>query len=583
LVRAAIATFAGDDALWRSMAALAPLNPTVLASARVFAGLEFLILGPLEIRAEGRALPIGATKQRAVLALLLLNANEVVSAERLVEELWGERPPATASHSVQVYVSQLRKLLTRSGTPGAEVIVSHPSGYALRVAPEQFDLRRFEGLSEEAEQARAVGDVGIAADLLREALALWRGRALADLLDESFIQTSAARLEEIRVAVVERRIEADLQLGRHSDLIGELDELVAEHPLRERLHGQLMLALYRSGRQAEALDAYRKVRRRLSEELGLDPSVALQQLERSILQQDPALEHAALASDRASTPVANGRSILVLDLEDRALERLLALAEPLARLPPRDLILTAFVAEAGRLQRAVARVHERRADLLDRGLSVRAAAFTSATPGADAVRLVSQQEVELLLVAGSDALLADVDGSSELGIVLDQAACHVGVLFGHSSAAAGDGAVVVPFGGAEDDWAAVELGAWLARGRGISLKLLGTAGDRGGSERDASRLLASASLAVQRVTGIPAEPCLVPDGLGPLLAAAEDAFALVVGLSRRWRREGIGPMRLALAQKASAPTLFVRSSLRPGGLAPQESLTRYTWSLAAGY
>jgi hypothetical protein len=208
----------------------------------------------------------------------------------------------------------------------------------------------------------------------------------------------------------------------------------------------------------------------------------------------------------------------------------------------------------------------------------RAAAFTSAGAGADAVRLAAEHAVELLLVEASEAQLADLD-SGELGLILDRAACHVGVLLG-SGARPGSGAVVVPFGGAEHDWAAVELGAWLARGTGVPLRLLGVEGDPDGSTRDASRLLASASLAVQRVAGIPAESQLIAGGTAPLLLASEDAFALVVGLSSRWRREGVGAMRLELARVAATPTLLVRSSLRPAGLAPAASLTRYTWSLA---
>ena len=572
-----------DDPLYHSSTALASLKLTVLASVCLPAGLEFLVLGPFEVRVDGRALELGAAKQRALLALLALNANELVSVDRLIDELWGERSPATASHSIQVYISQLRKVLTRAGEAAAEVIASRPPGYLLHVPPDKFDLRCFEQLSEQASSARANGELADAADLFREALVLWRGRALGDLLDEPFARVGAARLEEVRLAVMERRIDVDLALGRHADVIGELEQLVVEHPLREGPPGQLMLALYRSGRQAEALDAYHRLRRRLSDDLGLDPSPALRQLERSILQHDPGLEYvAADSTTRLTSPAVPERSILVVDFEHTGLERLLAFAEPLARLPPRELILAAFVDERDRLPATVARLHERRAALLDRGLAVRAAAFTSATPGADAARLVSEQEVDLLLIEGSEALLEDAAGSSELGIVLERAACHVGVLFDHRAVPTDDGAVIVPFGGAEDDWAAVELAAWLARGQGIALKLLGTA-DRADSKRDASRLLASASLAIQRVTGIAAEPCLIADGMEPLLAAAEDAFALVVGLSQRWRREGIGPMRLALAQQASAPTLFVRSSLRPGGLAPQASLTRYTWSLAAGY
>jgi DNA-binding SARP family transcriptional activator len=545
----------------------------------VGAGLEFLILGPLEVLAAGRALELGAAKQRALLALLLLHANELVSVDRLVEELWDGDGPATAPHSIQVYVSQLRKVFDQAGTAGVDVLLTRPPGYLLKVAPEQFDLRRFERLAEDADQARATGDVAAAGDLLREALALWRGDALADFTYESFAQAPAARLEEVRLAATERRIELDLLLGRHAELTGELEQLVTDHPLRERPHGQLMLALYRSGRQADALETYRRLRSRLTKELGLDPSSALQQLERKMLQHDPELE---LAS-RAGTPAPPVRgvaehAILVLELEHGALDGLLVVAEPLARLPSRELILATCVRDAGDLEGAVARLHRQRCALLGRGVSARAAAFTSAGAGAEAVRLSSEHDVELLLVEASEAVLADLD-SGELGLILDRAACHVGVLLG-SGARPGRGPVVVPFGGAEHDWAAVELGAWLARGAGVLLRLLGVEGDPDRSTRDASRLLASASLAVQRVAGIPAEPQLIAGGTAALLAASGDAFALVVGLSSRWRREGIGAMRLELARAASTPTLLVRSSLRPGGLAPPASLTRYTWSLA---
>jgi DNA-binding SARP family transcriptional activator len=553
--------------------------PSVAGSG---SGLEFLLLGPLEVRVEGRPVHLGAAKERALLAVLLLEANKLVSIDRLIDDLWGEQAPASASHSVQVYVSQLRKAFARHGVVGAEVLTTHTSGYLLRVPAEQFDLSRFQRLSEEAARVRANGDLGQAAQLLQEALSLWRGGALSDLLREPFARRAATRLEEIRLAVVERRIEVELLIGRHAELVGEIEQLVAEYPLREGLHGQLMLALYRSGRQAEALEVYRDLRRRLSEELGLDPNRALQQLEQSILRHDVGLEPPTADSIAPHQPSVAQRSILVIEHEDAGFERLLMFAEPLAKLPERELILTAFVREAGRLGRIAVRMHERRGELLDRGLLVRSAAFTSVTPGADAVRLVSEQNVDLLLISGSSEFLLGT-AASEVELVLAQAGCQVCIVFASLPQLTSGGCVIVPFGGADDDWAAVELAAWLARGQGVNLKLLGTAGNSTGSRRDASRLLASASLAVQRATGIPAEPCLIPGGMEPLLAAVEGAFALVVGLSRRWRQEGIGPMRLALAQQAAAPTLFVRSSLRPGGLAPSESLTRYTWSLASGY
>jgi YVTN family beta-propeller protein len=261
--------------------------------------MEFRILGPLGVCSEGRELSLGGAKQRALLAVLLLHANEVVSVDRLVDELWGDRPPATAFKVVQVYVSQLRKALRGRRGRGEEerVLVTRAPGYMLCVEPGQLDADRFEGLVDQARQELAAGRARRAAHMLLEALALWRGPALADFALDGFAQREIARLEEARISAVEERIEADLALGRHSELVGELESLVSAHPLRERLRGQLMLALYRCGRQAEALAAYRETRRLLVEELGLEPSQALQGLEKAILVQDPLL---------ALAPVADG-------------------------------------------------------------------------------------------------------------------------------------------------------------------------------------------------------------------------------------------------------------------------------------
>src|SRR4051794_34558247 len=207
--------------------------------------MEFGLLGTLEVRAAEGLLPLGRPKQRALLALLLLHANRVLARERLIDELWGDAPPETAVKVVQVYVSRLRKLLP----PG--MLVTRPPGYVLEVDPEAIDLLRFERL---VAGARGT-DPGHAAGLLREALGLWRGPPLAEFGDEPFVRVEAGRLEDMRLAALEERIDADLALGRHAELVGELELLIAEQPQRERLRGQLMLALYRSGRQAEALDA----------------------------------------------------------------------------------------------------------------------------------------------------------------------------------------------------------------------------------------------------------------------------------------------------------------------------------------
>src|SRR5215212_1054132 len=245
---------------------------------------EFRILGPLELVDEGRQVELAGGRQRALLALLLLHANEVVSSDRLIDGLWGERPPATASKVLQNAVSQLRRAL------GDGLIVTRAPGYLLQVEPDAIDARRFESLVADGKEALAVGRAEDAARILRDALALWRGPPLHEFAYEPFAEAEAARLQELRLRTLGERIEADLALGRHADLVGELERLVTEHPLRERPRGQLMLALYQSGRQAEALRAYQQGRRLLSEELGLDPGADLQQLEQQILVRDPALD-----------------------------------------------------------------------------------------------------------------------------------------------------------------------------------------------------------------------------------------------------------------------------------------------------
>jgi DNA-binding SARP family transcriptional activator len=246
--------------------------------------VEFEVLGSLEVRDGGVALPLGGPRERALLAILIINANELVATERLVDELWGERAPKAAVKTIQVYVSRLRKVL------GAETIVTRHPGYVLRLDPARIDLHRFERLAAEGGRALAAGDAETAGRQLSEALSLWRGAPLSDFVYEPFAQAHTARLEELRLAALEDRIEADLRCGRSVELVGELQSLAARHPLRERLRAQLMLALYRSGRQAEALDVFSDTRTALVEELGVEPSRALQQLQRSILTQDPTLE-----------------------------------------------------------------------------------------------------------------------------------------------------------------------------------------------------------------------------------------------------------------------------------------------------
>jgi DNA-binding SARP family transcriptional activator len=267
--------------------------------------VEFRVLGPLEVVEDGRSIPLDRLRLRALLAFLLLHANEVVSSDRLVDELWGPDPPKTAAASLQNYVSRLRKAI------GAERIVSQPPGYLVRVDPEHFDLARFERLTAEARG----GSPRARSEKLRAALALWRGNALEDLAYEPSLREEVGRLEEARLAAVEERIDAELALGAGDDLARELEELIEEHPLRERLRGQLMLALYRAGRQADALAAYQDARRSLLDQLGLEPGQELRDLQQAILQQDPSLgARDEIRVDRA--PDRRTVTVLFCDLVD---------------------------------------------------------------------------------------------------------------------------------------------------------------------------------------------------------------------------------------------------------------------------
>src|SRR5438105_2947431 len=395
---------------------------------------DFRLLGPFEVVEDGRPVELPRGKPRALLARLLLDPGRVVAVETLIESIWGDPPPPSAPKVLQVYVSQLRKAL------GPDRIVTRSPGYLLRAEGDEHDLGRFETL---AEAARATEDPARRAQLLADALALWRGPGLAEFRREPFSRPAARRLAELRLGALERRIEAELELGRHERLVAELEALVEAEPLREQLRRQLMLALYRSGRQAEALASYRAGRRLLVEELGIEPSPELQDLERAILRHD-----AALAEPQARRARARGSVIFL---------------------------------------------------------------------GADLHELVA------------------------------------------------------PLAGGKEEWAALELGAWLARAHGVPLRLLGADASEG--RRDASRMLASASLALQRFAGTAAEPVLVAPGAEGILGAggAVVVASLPAGALDRTRR--------TLVERTKVPLLLVRTGLRPGGLAPDRTLTRFTWSL----
>src|SRR5919109_186175 len=234
--------------------------------------MDFRILGPLTALDDGREVALGGSKQRALLGVLLVHRGETLSTDRLIEELWGERPPATAGKALQVHISRLRKALPGgAGGESADLVVTREHGYELQLDPERLDSHRFERLLADGRSELAAGRPERAAAALEDGLSLWRGPALADLAYEPFAQPEIARLDDLRMAALEQLMEAKLALGRHAEVIGELETLIGEHPYRERLRGQLMLALYRCDRQADALQAYQDTRRTLVEQLGIEP------------------------------------------------------------------------------------------------------------------------------------------------------------------------------------------------------------------------------------------------------------------------------------------------------------------------
>ena len=294
------------------------------------------------------------------------------------------------------------------------------------------------------------------------------------------------------------------------------------------------------------------------EQCGIEPNAVLQQLERAILNQDPALEGPQIS--------AAPRSILVAALVEARTDELATLAAALARRPAREVIIARAITRDGDLGAASARLQRLQQALAVDGVTARAAAFISAAPGRDLARIAAEQETDLVVVDAPERLLDD----PVLADLLRTAPCDVAVSLGSPAG----GPVLVPFSGADHDWSAIEIGAWLALARDDPLWLAGP--DDG--ERDSSRLLASASLALQRAVGVSAEPRLLQPGIEALVAAAGEAAVVVVGLTDRWATDGLGPVRSALAA-APTPTLLVRRGLRPGGLAPPEGLTRFTWSV----
>jgi DNA-binding SARP family transcriptional activator len=520
--------------------------------------VEFKVLGPLEVLDAGRPLDLGAPRQRALFAFLLLHANEVVSTDRLAEALWPDEIPKTAAKAIQVYVSALRKALGGA----RDVLETRAPGYRVRVTSGELDLQRFEQL---LAQARGEEPAARAATL-RDALALWRDAPLADFAYDPFVQTEAARLEELRQLALEERMEAELELGGGRELVTELQALVAERPLQERPRALLMRALYRAGRQSDALDVFREGRRLLDEELGLEPGPELRELERAILRQDEAL---AAEPGRAEEAL---RSIVAVPDSAAAVAALVPLAEALAGRPRRRELVLARIVPAAELSTTAAALADAGRELVGRGVAARVAAFSSPSPGEDVVRLVDQQDADLLLLSFDGDPLG-----GRLAAVFDRATCDVASLVERGGPLRG-GPIVVPFGAFEHDWAALELGAWAAAALDRPLRLAAAADEVPGG-RDPSRMLADASLIVQHTAGVFAEPLLGRPGRAGVAALAEAAGLLVLGLSDRWRTEGLGVTRAALVASPPAPTILVRRGLRPSGIAPQTTMTRFTWSI----
>lgn len=502
--------------------------------------MEIRLLGPVEAVVAGAAIRLPEGKPRALLARLALERGRVVPVETLVDDLW-RAPPPSARKMLQGHVSQLRAAL------GADAIETRPPGYLLESPAADVDLGRFEQLTD---AAAAACDAAARVEYLRRALALWRGPALAEFRDEPFALAAARRLCDLRLAALEERFETELELGPADRLVPELEALVEQEPLRERLRRQLMLALYGSGRQAEALEAYRAFRRLLVDELGIEPRPEIQELERAILRHDRSLaQHARLR------PSARGVVCAAVELAP--------LVAPLVA-EGRELLLVALASTPADLRERAERLEVLRAELDRDGLGARTACFTSTSAGADLARLAAEQDAHLVVAPFLER--------NEREALLRAAPCDVALAPRPDLGFAPEGPVLVPFGGGREEWAALELGAWLARAHGLSLHLLGTDATEG--RRDASRMLANASLALQRFAGTPAQPVVVAPGARGVLGERGSVVVAALPTSE------LDPARRELVERTTLPVLLVRGGVRPGGLAPDRTLTRFSWSLA---
>jgi DNA-binding SARP family transcriptional activator len=523
--------------------------------------LQFRILGPLEAFADGNPVALGGMLQRSALSMLLLNSGRVVPIDRFAAALYGTAPPATAVTQVQRQISELRRAFGTS-----DVVETVADGYLMRLAPGQLDLATFEQLAAEGESALRAGDPEKASESLSRALGLWRGEPLRDVA-EGVAGPAVERLSELRVAVLEMAIEAELARGRHAQVVGELRTITAERPFHERFRRQLMLALYRSGRQAEALDEYRRARESIVRELGIEPAPQLRELQRRILAQDATLELVD-TSRQENWPT----TILVVACPGGGLDVALELAEPLARELGNELVLIELVEGESEVAGTTAALNARCARS---PVPARGAAFVSHDLAVDLERLERSLDVRLTLIVsrGGFDVCATTAAPGLEGLRAD-----VAVIGEPSAPAPGDG-IFVPFGGSDDDWAALELAAWFGRATELPLALVGTGAHEATGRRDASRLLADASLVVQRLVGVAPSTVLVEAEPEALARTVAGAALVVIGAGGDGKKGTLGAARREILE-TPVRTVLLRRGDRPSAFAPREARTRFSWTLA---
>jgi DNA-binding SARP family transcriptional activator len=520
--------------------------------------LRFRVLGPFEVEADHGLVDLGSARRRALLGVLTLNAGRVVGTERLVDTLWGESPPRTAVHVLHVYISDLRRVLPDG------VLRTVSPGYLLRVPGQAVDLNEFEELVARGRADFTRGATAAAVVSLEQALGMWRGPVLQDLESEGFVQVEARRLEELRTEVRELRAEAKLAVGAAQDVVADLQALIRDHPFREHSHALLMRALAAAGRQSDALALFGDIRARLADELGIEPSEGLRSAQTAVLRQE-------------TTPTAERRSpglVLAVTTELSRLPALARTAASTARAAGRELLLTtildATTTTPADLTKAAAATRIAQSEVTVPG---RSAAFRSRRQSHDLASLAAEYDADLTVLDSPDLIGSRGQLAGWARAVMEQLTTDVALVAGGPPTPGLP--IAVPFGGSDHDWAAAELAALLSKATDAPLLVVGAITPHD----DASRLIARLALAVQQVLGITAEPILVEATIPGLLGALRDTNP-VIGVSERWRSEGIGPFRREILQGTTS-ALILRRGLRPGLLSSSTSATRFAWSTLA--